>query len=85
MNASRARRRRAERAEERRRRGLCGSPTGCDQVGAHVVVDPVYGGNFRACEDHWPDLVAVIWAEGGWVSGCPCPECIGQEQGKEHA
>jgi hypothetical protein len=37
----------------------------------------VYGGEFRACDDHWPDLVAVLWAEGAWVSGCPCDACIG--------
>lgn len=71
MSRRRSKQARAERAAR------CGSPLGCSTVAEHVVVDPVYGGEFRACEDHWPDLVAMLWSEGAWVSGCPCPECIG--------
>lgn len=67
-------RRRARRVS---RPATCGSPLGCSGPADHVLVDPVYGGQFNACEEHWPDLVAILWAEGCWVSGCPCPECIG--------
>ena len=55
----------------------CGCPSGCSAVATHEVVDPVWGGVFAACDDHWPDLAATIFAQGGWVTGCPCPECTG--------
>jgi hypothetical protein len=54
----------------------CGDPSGCSRPALHEVVDPVYGGCWSACADHWPDLVAMLWAQGAWVSACPCRECI---------
>lgn len=55
----------------------CGVPGGCSRPAVHVVVEPVYGGRFGACEVHWPDLAGVIFAAGGWITGCSCAECIG--------
>lgn len=71
MSARRSRQARNLRARR------CGNPAGCSQLGSHVVEDPVYGGRFLACDDHWPDLVAILWGMGAWVSGCPCAECVG--------
>jgi hypothetical protein len=70
--------RRSRQTRQTARAELCGNPLGCDEIGSHVVVDPVYGGRFVSCEDHWPDLAGIIFGLGGWVTGCPCGECIGQ-------
>lgn len=67
------------RQKARRRPPSCGAPAvpPCRELATHQVVDPVLGGALLACDDHWPDLVSLIWSEGAWVSGCPCSECIG--------
>lgn len=71
MSAKRSKQARSRRARR------CGAPAGCSQLGTHVVVEPVYGGQFVTCDDHWPDFVSTMWEIGAWVSGCPCGECIG--------
>lgn len=55
----------------------CGAP-GCSLIADHVVLDPTEQfGALGACECHWPDLVALLWSEGAWLSDCPCPDCSG--------
>ncbi len=73
--APRAGRRTDGRASDRAAADRCGAPDRCSRPALHVVVDPVYGGRFGACEVHWPDLAATIFVAGGWVSGCPCADC----------
>ena len=54
---------------------LCGSPVGCARRPTHTIVDPVDGGMFGACDEHWPDFMLLLWSIGAWVSDCPCPTC----------
>lgn len=69
---------RQRRQARRTRSSSCGFPGGCVELATHVVEEPVFGGSFQACDEHWPDLVGLIWSEGGTVTACPCSECIRQ-------
>ena len=86
-----SKRTRSSRGSGTRRRGgsrslrgveMCGAP-GCTARADRIVLDPtVPEACLGACDDHWPDLVALLWSLGAYVSPCLCEGCQGEGWGQ---